>query len=47
MRAPKVYSLSEVFKETVTKVAQDALAHPRTSKVFEVLKNSPAAAAAE
>lgn len=44
---PEVYSLSEVFKETVTKVAQDALAQPRTSKVFEVLKKSPAAAAAE
>jgi len=44
---PETYTVSEVFRETVIRVAQEALTHPRTRKVFEILKKSPAAAAAE
>ncbi len=44
---PESYSLREVFRETVLHVAQEAVAHPRTRKVIEILRNNPAAAATE
>jgi AcrR family transcriptional regulator len=44
---PNSYSLGEVFRETLVHVAQEAVTHPRTRKIFEILRNSAAAAAAE
>ena len=44
---PDSYSLGEVFRETLVQVAQEAVTHPRTRKIFEILSNSAAAAAAE
>jgi AcrR family transcriptional regulator len=44
---PANYSPGEVFRETVFQVAQEAVAHPRTRKILEILQRSPAAAAAE
>lgn len=44
---PESYSLREVFQETVLQVAQEAVAHPRTRKVIEILRNNPTAAATE
>jgi AcrR family transcriptional regulator len=44
---PDSYSLGEVFRETLVQVAQEAVTHPRTRKIFEILSKSAAAAAAE
>jgi len=44
---PNSYTLGEVFRETLVQVAQEAVTHPRTRKIFEILSKSTAAAAAE
>src|SRR5712692_1551350 len=44
---PQTYSLSEVFRETVLRVAQKSAAHPRTRKIMAIVTKHPAARAAE
>jgi AcrR family transcriptional regulator len=44
---PDSYSLGEVFRETLVQVAQEAVTHPRTRKIFDILSKSAAAAGAE
>src|ERR1035438_3049423 len=44
---PNSYSLGEVFRETLVQVAQEAVTHPRTRKIFDILSKSAAAAGAE
>jgi AcrR family transcriptional regulator len=44
---PETYSLFEVFRETVVKVAQRSAAHPRTRKIMHIVTKYPAARAAE
>jgi AcrR family transcriptional regulator len=44
---PQTYSLYEVFRETVLRVAQGSVAHPRTRKIMAIISKYPAARAAE
>ncbi len=44
---PKSWTTREVFYKMMTQVAQDAVKHPRSRKVFEILKRWPGAAAAQ
>src|SRR5450631_1464228 len=44
---PQTYSLSEVFRETVLRVAQKSAAHPRARKIMAIVTQYPAARAAE
>jgi AcrR family transcriptional regulator len=44
---PKSWTMREVFRTMMMQVSQDAVEHPRSQKVFEILKRWPAAAAAE
>src|ERR1700724_330654 len=44
---PQTYSLSEVFRETVLRVAQKSAAHPRARKIMAIVAKYPAARAAE
>ncbi len=44
---PKNWTVREVFQNMMMQVAQDAVKHPRSRKVFEILKRWPAAAAAQ
>ena len=44
---PPDYSDSEVFRETVLRIAQQSAAHPRIRKVMEVAGKYPAARAAQ
>ncbi len=44
---PDSYQLNEVFREAVLNVVREAVTQPRTRKVFEILRVSPAAAASE
>ncbi|MBV8890494.1 MAG: TetR family transcriptional regulator [Acidobacteria bacterium] len=44
---PKSWTAREVFHNMMTQVAQDAVNHPRSRRVFGILKNWPEAAAAQ
>jgi AcrR family transcriptional regulator len=44
---PTGYSPGDVFRETVVRVAKDAVVHPRTGKFLIVVRGSAAAASAE
>ena len=44
---PAGYSLGEVFRSTVLRVAQDSVSYPRTRKVMEITEKYPAAREAQ
>jgi AcrR family transcriptional regulator len=43
---PKTWTMREVFRKMILQVAEDAVKHPRSRRVFEILKRWPEAAAA-
>jgi AcrR family transcriptional regulator len=44
---PRAHSLSQVFRETVLRIAQQSAAHPRTRKIMQIVAKYPAARAAQ
>jgi len=44
---PRSWTMREVFQKMMTQVTQHAVKHPRSQKVFEILKKWPEAAAAQ